>query len=425
MKKKSWVKDTALFSIAYFISNGLNAITVPIFTRILSKADYGIWGTCSNIQLFSTNLFRLGCQQSVLKQFYDYKDEAERKKYLLSVLAFLTIWSILLISFATLVIEVIGLKQIYDISIWPFFYLAVLISLFTSIYAIFEAEIRLLGLAKKYLVLSLLAIGGNLVLSLFLILKCDLGVLGKFIGSIAPYSLLAIYLALNKRGWKDIKFIYWLKAVKFGFPLGLNSLISSLIWSYIYIRLNGLVALESVGEFHVARTFGLILPDYAFQALVLTYQPYVYKALSEKQSSSVIKYNTVFIGFLTLSVVLYFIFTRPVISILATDNYLSSIYLIRILMISFILKVFYYYPMLKMLSNNKSKECMYIQIFALLLMCLIVSLFISRVGIIIIPIAIVAQELTSLVLFFVMSRCKISELFSFEQLINIRKTLKR
>ena len=416
MNLKSRFKDTALFSIAYFVSNGLNAITIPIFTRILSKADYGIWGTCSNIQLFSTNLFRLGCQQSVLKQFYDYKDEKEKKTYLLSVLAFLTLWSILLISVATLVIEVIGLKQIYDISIWPFFYLAVLISLFTSIYAIFEVEIRLLGLAKKYLILTLLAIGGNLAISLTLILKFDLGVLGKFIGSIAPYFLLIIYLVSQKQGWKDIKFIYWLKAIKFGLPLGLNSLLSSLIWSYIYIRLNGLVALDSIGEFHVARTFGLILPDYAFQALVLTYQPAIYKALSESRFPSVTKYNTFFIGFLTIGVVFFFIFAKPIIYVLASEKYLSSLYLIRILMISFLLKVFYYYPMLKMLSNNKSKECMYIQIVALLFMCLIVSLFVEKVGVVITPIAIVAQEALSLLLFLVISKCKMSELFNIKDL---------
>lgn len=425
MKKLSRLKDTALFSFAYFVSNGLNAITIPIFTRILSKADYGIWGTCSNIQLFSTNLFRLGCQQSVLKQFYDYKDENERKTYLLSVLSFLTIWSMLLISAATLFIEVIGLKQIYEISIWPFFYLAVLISLFTSIYAIFEAEIRLLGLAKKYFVLSLLAIGGNLALSLFLIIKLDFGVLGKFIGSIAPYFLLVLWLLLHKQGWKEIKFFYWIKAVKFGLPLCINSLVSSLIWSYIYLRLNSLVALESVGEFHVAITFGLILPDYAFQAIVLTYQPYIYKALSEQRYSSVALYNTAFITFLSFCVVIFLLFTRPIITLLATENYLSSVYLIRILIVSFLLKVFYYYPMLKMLSNNKSKECMRIQLFALLLMCAIVALFISPIGIVIIPIAILIQELTTCILFFTSSHCKISELFRFLEFKDIRKTLKR
>lgn len=412
MKEKSKIKATALFSLAYFVSNGLNTITIPIFTRILTKTDYGIWGTCNNLQLFSTNLFRLGCQQSFLKQFYDYSTENERQKYLLSIIFFMALWSILLISLFTLIIEFIGFNSIYEIQIWPFLYLSVLISLLTSIYAVFESEIRLLGLAKKYLVLSIFVVGGNLALSLFFILKLELGVLGKFYGTIIPYIIFLPYLLFQKKEWNGVRILYWLKAVKFGFPLGLNSLIFSLVWSYIYIRLNSICDLDSVGGFHVARTFGLMLPEYAFQAIVLTYQPYIYKALAEKRISSISKYNTLFLGTLTVCVVFFFLFAKPIIMILATEKYLSFVTIIRLLLFSFIFKVYYYYPMLKLLADDKSKVCMYIQTFSLFIMCAIVELFIYNVGMIIIPIAIIIQEIMSLLLFFFKSRCNMNELFN-------------
>lgn len=414
MKIKA-IKDTVLFTVAYFISNGLNAIAIPIFTRVLSKNEYGIWGTCSNLQLFSTNLFRLGCQQSVLKQFYDYTDKKERECYIISVLSFLALWSICIISLATLLIEIIGLNTIYEISIWPYLYLSVLISFLSSLYAVFESEIRLLGLSKRYFIFSLIIVGGNLALSLLLILQFDLGVIGKFVGTIVPYVIVVCFLIVtNRMKFKGIKLNYWIHAVKFGLPLGVNSLIFSIVWSYIYIRLNSVCDLDSIGEFHVGRNFGNMLPEYAFQAIVLSYQPFVYKALSEKRIADITRVNTYFITTLLLVSLVILIFANPIIVFLASDKYSGSTSIMQLLLIAFMVKILYYYPMLKTLSMNKSRECMYIQIFSLLVMWFFVELFISSEGMKVIPIAVILQESLSLICFLIISKCKIAELFNYK-----------
>lgn len=85
---KSLIKNASLYSVSSLISRGFSFITVPIYTRLLSPADYGAYDLLSNMVLLVVLL--MGCQlDHALARFYhDAADDDERKSISSSILIF-------------------------------------------------------------------------------------------------------------------------------------------------------------------------------------------------------------------------------------------------------------------------------------------------------------------------------------------------
>lgn len=85
---KSLLKNASLYSISSLISRGFSFITVPIYTRLLSPADYGAYDLLSNMVILLVLL--MGCQlDHALARFYhDAADDEERKTLSSSILFF-------------------------------------------------------------------------------------------------------------------------------------------------------------------------------------------------------------------------------------------------------------------------------------------------------------------------------------------------
>jgi O-antigen/teichoic acid export membrane protein len=400
--------------------NGINALAVPLFTRILTKTDYGLLGTCNNIQLFATNLFRLGSQQAVLKQYYEI-DSKKKNDYLMSVVCYSFIWNVILILCFALVCSFFKVDSIQKVAIFPYIVLTIGISVFTSSYSSFEAEMRLLNLGKKYIIISVSCVTVDILLSMALIVFCNFGCEGKLLGCAVPYLILTL-LFIFKRGKFSLKFGYWWNAIKFGFPLGFYSIFSSLAWMYVFLLLNANFALSTVGDFYVGRNLGVLIPEFIFQAIILTYQPFVYRHLLVSESSIITKYNSLFIVVFSFFLIIVILSARPILLLAASSKYLSSLVLMRLFLIPFIFRVLYYYPMLKLLHDNRSKLCTFCQTTSLLLFFVIVSCFFKKNGILVVPFALIFQECLNFILLFCFSKLKFKDIFSLTVLNNLCKT---
>ena len=79
-------KDASLYSVSSLISRGLSLITVPLFTRVLSPADYGALDLLSTMMVIAPMLIGLALDQAISRFYLDAKDELEKKRIASTVL---------------------------------------------------------------------------------------------------------------------------------------------------------------------------------------------------------------------------------------------------------------------------------------------------------------------------------------------------
>lgn len=406
-------KNSFLFAISAFIIKGLGALTLPVFTRLLTKSDYGILSVTNTVQNFSTATSRLGIQQSVLKQYEEYGDK-ERSQYLFSTILFSFIWSLFLLVIFVVINQFLGNNLFKGVEFFPYLFLALLTSSFSTSYAIFQSYLRILNIAKKFIALASINIILNILLSIILITQFNLGVYGKLLGGVIPYFLIFIYIITKTNAKFKLK--YWLSAIKFGSPLAMSSIILSIVMMYTISLLTSCASLNELGLYNIGRNLGLLIPDFVFQSIILTYQPFIYRNLRENNISEIIRQNTFIIMGLFIIILLAGLFGKLIILIFTTKKYLGALMLMRLFMLSYIFKIIYFYPMLHLFYDNKTLLFTKIEIFSTIIFLVLVRFFIILFSIEGVALALICQEFIKAILLIYYSKLQMKQIFSIKAL---------
>ena len=89
-ENKRFLKDSSIYFSTSIISAGINFLTLPIFTRYLSPADYGIVALFLMFGQVSAGLVSLGLQSASYRYYFKYKDNLDLYRTLnSSILIFL------------------------------------------------------------------------------------------------------------------------------------------------------------------------------------------------------------------------------------------------------------------------------------------------------------------------------------------------
>ena len=81
-KKGSFFKDSSIYVLANVGSVAITLVTLPIFTRYLSPADYGIVVLFMMFGQISAGLLSIGLHNATYRYYFKYKDNIERFKIL-------------------------------------------------------------------------------------------------------------------------------------------------------------------------------------------------------------------------------------------------------------------------------------------------------------------------------------------------------
>ncbi|MBK8567476.1 MAG: oligosaccharide flippase family protein [Saprospiraceae bacterium] len=137
IKNDKQFSNLAKHSLNYGLSDVLSQILgfflIPIYTIYLTPEDYGIVEITATISAFAFTLMKLGITGSVVRQFYDYRNNKESLKdyittaYKLINFVFPAIGLILLFF-----LFLIGDKILPGVSYWPFIVLSIVSAIFTS-----------------------------------------------------------------------------------------------------------------------------------------------------------------------------------------------------------------------------------------------------------------------------------------------------
>ncbi len=333
---KNIFKNISFYTIGALIPKAIGFFLLPIFTRYLSPDEYGIINYTESITLFLFAITILSLNTYLLRHVFDYEKEEDRKKLIGNVFLFITF-----INFVMLAIELVLFPRIisaFDIKIDfnPYFILA-LINNFLHIFSVVPLIIfRYKGKAKNFVAVNITHSFLQIILSLILVIYLDMGVLGRYYGSlISNIIFLIVYLiivynnTILKLNLPQIK-----EGLVFSLPLVPGTFLSIIISVSDRIMLERFVSLTDLGIYSVANTLGMLLQILAYSSY-LTYEPIIFSKIGKDGfADSIYKIKTFFMSIIIVLAFLYALFSKEILTIMVSSKFMMGVKVIPIIILS-------------------------------------------------------------------------------------------
>lgn len=372
-ESKKYKKASFCYLIGNLFNKGLAFLTIPIFTRLLSTADYGIINTYSSWAGILSMIVGFAMHMSIRNAFVDYKDDTE--SYLSTIIKFTLLSSLgfMLIFYAFV--------KIFKINISLFL---VFVCLFHSVASSIIEDVSCYFMMKyNYIKRTILMILPNLIyvcVAIFLIshiLKKDL-YLGKIIPEALTIIIFAIILSVcyTRKGFNTA---YIKHALKISLPLILHGAALNILSNSDRIMITWLADASQSGIYSIVYSFGMITYIITV-SLDGIWIPWFMKKMHEKASKEINSVTLDYIRLVTYIMCCLIIVSPELLKLLADKAYWEGIKLMPIIIVANFL--FFAYNIYSNLEHyyKKSNQITALTILAAVLNLILNYIFIPKFG---------------------------------------------
>lgn len=269
-------------SLGYTIGNycirGIGFLTLPIFSRLLSTADFGLYNTFASYEGILFIIIGIALHTSFKNAFLKYKDGF--RDYIADCVG-LCVANGIIFLIGTLVVSLV----IPSLSV-QYAVLMTAGSFSTAIIAYYNAYLSIYYQSGSYIKIAGINAVGNVVLSFILILTVfqnERG-MGRIYGKTLPIVFISVYLI--HRLWKTNKPCFrkeYLRfAVYYSLPLVPHGLSQVLLSSSDRIMISKMIGNAEAGVYSFAFTLSSIV-GVTYSSLEQVFSPWFYEAFQSKR----------------------------------------------------------------------------------------------------------------------------------------------
>lgn len=324
------VNKVATAGIGYTIGNvlikGLAFLTLPIFTRLMSLSDYGLYTTYAAYESIIVIIVSLGLHQSLKSANQTFPGYIE--KYVSSV--------VLLPLFSTSFVLLIAyLLSLVFPGMWgfpdKFVFVMIIQALGSCMITMYNSRVSLDFSYKSFLQISLLSSVGNITLSLLFILTIcsDNPFAGRVYGTFVPAVLLGafIYSQFFRKAKPSFNNEYIKYGLSYSLPLVPHGLSQLVLSQFGKIIIQNRIGNEAAGLYGLAYTVALI-PQIMVQSLALAWGPWFFEAYNENRIDTIKSRAKDYVnGFSILTIVLFCV-SPEMIKVLSDRSYWEAIFIV-------------------------------------------------------------------------------------------------
>lgn len=314
-------KSGIWYTASNFLVKSIAFITTPIFTRLLTKAEFGLYNNYTSWLAIITTLVTLNLDSTLISARYDYEDRFD--EYILSTLTLSTlstlVWLLIANVFRNRISLFLGLEQVYVNVMLVYL-------LFLPAINLFQARERYNFQYKKTVITSLFIAVGTALLSVLFVLWLPDRLFGRIVGSVIPTVLLGgvLYIYFLRKGRK-VKTEYW----KYAFPICLpfipHLLSLTLLNSMDRTMITRWCNPEDTAMYSIAYTCGSMV-TLLMTSMNSAYAPWLGEKLNANQYDDIRKLSKIYIlGFSLLAVGIMAV-APEVLLILGGRGYLEAQY---------------------------------------------------------------------------------------------------
>ena len=255
------LKNTIFYSIGDVLPRVITLLLLPVYTRYLSPSDYGIISYTQTIITFLSVLGTFSLNTYVLRYYFVYEDQEERRELLGTAQLSIIILNSLILALAFMLMP--NIIDWYNVQVpWnPYFKYAYIINYIDCLSIIPLVIYRIRQDAIKYVLLGLSRTILTVLLTLYLVVYKKEGLIGVFQAQLfvlLPYALLYLII-LRKYSKLIIRWEYIKEGFKFSSPLIPGAIGYLLLSISDRIILERNVGLDDLGIYNVACQMSLAL----------------------------------------------------------------------------------------------------------------------------------------------------------------------
>lgn len=327
VSKKLLIKSSFWYVLSMFLTRSMAFITIPIFTRLMTKKDYGnftVFATWQSILLIICSVDLYG---TLNRARFDYPEKKDFRSYISSCLCLCTLIT------GTLFLAYIVFPHIFDrffLLERRYMYIMFAYLFFVPAMNMFMTEQRINYRYKTSSALSIAATLSSPILgvALVVLMKDRDALLGRVIGQYCPYIILGIvFYAYYLCKSREISVSNWKYALRLGLPLAFSFLGSQILLSADLLVLKHMCTAEEVSYLSVTHSTSHIILILV-QTLSIAWSPWLYDMLKKHCYETIKKMYNIFLWgmiFCTFGVLLV---GPEVIQLLGGLKYRESIFVL-------------------------------------------------------------------------------------------------
>jgi O-antigen/teichoic acid export membrane protein len=329
-------KHTLVYGVGVIAGKLVSFIMLPVYTRYLTTADYGV------LELLSTTidvigmLAGLGLAAGVFKHYAEAQAGAERRELISTVTIATTALS--------LIVAVVGIaaspaltRLLFGPSVTSeYFRLFFLIYFFQSISSLALILLQAEERSRLFVMLSVVNLFVMLALTIWFVVKLHLGIRGVLLGNLIAIASMSAGLAIYVVGRVGIHFSRerFVSLARFGVPIALWTIGSFVLTFSDRYFLNHYWGPSAVGIYSLAYKFSFLLSAFAVAPFSQIWEPRRFAIAGQPEAREI--YRRMFL-YLNLALfggsVIIILFIRDVLAIMVAPAFLPAYRLVPLLLV--------------------------------------------------------------------------------------------
>lgn len=314
------------YIIGNYLLRGLSFFTVPIFTRLLTTSDYGIFNSFLAYESILFIILGFAIHSSYKNALYKYKDQFENyvsSTFVLIIIS-LFIWLIMFFLFS---VQICDFLQLNKLSI----YMLIIYSFSSAIITCANSYFALNYEVKKFVKLSSISAITNIILSILLIktIFVNDSYLGRIIGTAIPSFVISIYIIYEqfKRAKPVINLGFWKWGLNYSMPIIPHGISQIILNQFDRIMILNMIGAAQSGLYSFAYTIYTII-NVTTNSLGTAWEPWFYEKMNERKYDEIKLRSSQYILGITTFTICVMLVSPEIIKILGSKEYWDAIHCI-------------------------------------------------------------------------------------------------
>lgn len=366
------------YTIGNYLIKGISFLTVPIFARLLSPSDYGIFNTYLAYESILYLFVCLALHTCLKNAKYKYQEHfpSFASSCLLLICMNFAAW-LLLANIAYPLIKKVTDYPLCIVNVLVFHCLASSVLLFYNSYISLNFEY------KPYLIVSAVNAAGNVVLSVLLIryVFSSSRYIGRIVGTVVPLAVISVYIFFYffRNARPKVNKSYWKFALEFSIPLVPHGISQVILSQFDRIMITRMVGEAESGIYSFGYTIFSIV-QITGASIDSAWEPWFYKKMHEKEYDAVKRKSSVVIILMALFMAVVMLLSPELLKILGTTAYKDSVYCVIPLVAGGFFAFLYNFPAEIEYYFEKTKYIMAGTMSAAALNIVLNYIFIKKIG---------------------------------------------